>query len=150
MKVGRIYLKFQQTSSFQNHLFKQPKNGETPQRFWRGSKKDGSVYRAKWHILASSIEMSKTRLWKPNNYFIFKTKGIIWSATVRSFQQQLKTTIIWLSSMGYHSAIQSAENITKAVTRSPNYLCNKFYKEFKSSNICENKADLLKFFDWLD
>ena len=54
---------------------------------------------------------------------------------IRSFQQQLKTTVIWLSSMGYHSAIRSTDNITKAVTRLPNYLRNKFYKEFKSNDI---------------
>ena len=65
------------------------------------------------------------------------------------FQQQLKTTVIWLSSMGYHSAIRSSDNITKAVTRLPNYLRNKFYKEFKSNDIDE-KVDLLKFSHWLD
>ena len=31
----------------------------------------------KWHILSNSIEMSKTRLWKSNSFFIFKTKGFI-------------------------------------------------------------------------
>ena len=65
------------------------------------------------------------------------------------FQQQLKTTVIWLSSMGYHSAIRPSDNITKAVTRLPNYLRNKFYKEFKSNDIDE-KVDLLKFSHWLD
>ena len=65
------------------------------------------------------------------------------------FQQQLKTTVIWLSSMVYHSAIRSSDNITKAVTRLPNYLRNKFYKEFKSNDIDE-KVDLLKFSHWLD
>ena len=70
--------------------------------------------------------------------------------TIRSFQQQLKTTVTWLSSTGYHSAIRSTDNITKAVTRLPNYLRNKFYKEFKSNNIDENKVDLLKFSHWLD
>ena len=52
--------------------------------FRQGSKKDGSVYCTKWHILSNSIEMSKTRLWKPNSCFIFKTKGIIQSVTVAS------------------------------------------------------------------
>ena len=69
---------------------------------------------------------------------------------IRSFQQQLKTTVIWLSSMGYHSAIRSTDNITKAVTRLPNYLCNKFYKEFKSNDIDENKVYLLECSHWLD
>ena len=67
---------------------------------------------------------------------------------IRSFRQQLKTTIKCLSSMGYLSAIQSTDNITKAVT--PNYLRNKFYKEFKSNNIAENKVDLLESSHWLD
>ena len=52
--------------------------------------------------------------------------------------------------MGYHSAIRSTDNITKAVTRLPNYLCNKFYKEFKSNDIDENKVDLLECSHWLD
>ena len=66
------------------------------------------------------------------------------------FQQQLKTTVIWLSSMGYHSAIRSSDNITKAVTLLPNYLRNKFYKEFKSNDIDDNKVDLLECSHWLD
>ena len=64
---------------------------------------------------------------------------------IRSFQQQLKTAVIWLSSMGYHSAIRSTDNITKVVTHLPTYLRNKFYKEFKTNDIDENKVDLLNF-----
>ena len=52
--------------------------------------------------------------------------------------------------MGYHSAIRSTDNITKAVTRLPNYLHNKFYKDFKSNGIDKNKVDLLEFSHWLD
>ena len=52
--------------------------------------------------------------------------------------------------MGCHSAIQSADNITKTVAHLPNYLCNMFYKEFKRSDIDEYKVDLLKFSHWLD
>ena len=51
--------------------------------------------------------------------------------------------------MGYPSAIQSTDNM-KAVTRLPNYLRNKFYKEFKSNDIDESKVDLLGFSQWLD
>ena len=79
-----IYREFQQTCSFQNHLFRQAKNGETPQRFRRGSKKDGPFYWAKWHNLSNSIGISKTRLWKPNICFKFKTKRIVQSAIVAS------------------------------------------------------------------
>ena len=69
---------------------------------------------------------------------------------IRSFQLQLKTTIIWLSSIGYHSAVRSTDNIMKAVTRLPNYLHNNFYKESTSNYIDENTVDLLNFSHWLD
>ena len=52
--------------------------------------------------------------------------------------------------MGYHSAVRSTDDITKAVTGLPNYLRSKFYKEFKSNDIGENKVDLLKRSHWLD
>lgn len=64
--------------------FETAKNGDFYQRFRRGSKKDGSVYWAKWHILYNSIEISKMRLLKPHSCFIFKTKCIVQSATVAS------------------------------------------------------------------
>ena len=54
------------------------------------------------------------------------------------------------TSMGYHSAIRSTDNIKKAVTRLPNYLRNKFYKEFKSNDIDDDKVDLLECSHWLD
>ena len=57
---------------------------QTAQRFTRRSKKGGSVYKAKYHILSNSTEMSKMRLWKRSSCFTFKTKGIIRSATVAS------------------------------------------------------------------
>ena len=52
--------------------------------------------------------------------------------------------------MGYHSAIRSTDDITKAAACLPNYLRSKFYKEFKSNDIGENKVDLLRFSHWLD
>ena len=61
---------------------------------------------------------------------------------IRSFQQELKTTVIWLSLMEYHSSIRSTDNTTKAVTHLQNYLRNKFYEEFKGNDIDENKVDL--------
>ena len=53
---------------------------------------------------------------------------------IRSFQQHLKTCVIWLSSVAYQSAIWSTDKISKAVTRLPNYLPNKFYKESKGND----------------
>ena len=52
--------------------------------------------------------------------------------------------------MGYHSAIRSIDNITKAVTHLPNHSQNKFCKEFKGNDIDESKVDLFTFFHWLD
>ena len=57
---------------------------------------------------------------------------------IRSFQKQLKKNVIWLSSMGFHSAIGSTNNIMKAVTRLPNYFRNKSYKQFKGNDIDKN------------
>ena len=52
--------------------------------------------------------------------------------------------------MEYHSAIRSTDNITKIVTRLPNYLHNKFYKKFNGNDVKENKVDHLNFFHGLD
>ena len=112
--------------------------------------KDGSVYWAKRHSLFNNIETSKTRLWiasylKLKELFDQPQLQAKNKPAIRSFQQQLKTAVIWLSSMGYHSAIRSTDNITKVVTHLPTYLRNKFYKEFKTNDIDENKVDLLNF-----
>ena len=50
---------------------------------------------------------------------------------LRQFHQKLKSTITWLDSMGYTSAITSSENLTKAVTRLPHRLRQSFYKSMK-------------------
>ena len=67
---------FKLKCSFQNYLFKQKKNGETPQRFRQGGKKDGSVYWTKWHILSNIIGISKTSLWTPNVFSYLKLKTL--------------------------------------------------------------------------
>ena len=53
---------------------------------------------------------------------------------IRSFRQQLKTTIKWLSSMGYLSAIQSTDNITKAVTHQIIFATS-FIKNLKATTL---------------
>ena len=52
--------------------------------------------------------------------------------------------------MSYYSAIQLVEEITKAVTHSPNYLLNQFHKDSKDIQIDDTKVDLLVSFNWLD
>ena len=51
------------------------------------------------------------------------------------FHQQLKCCITWIRSMGYSAAIESTENLTKAVMRLPNQLRTSFYKSTKNYNI---------------
>ena len=41
---------------------------------------------------------------------------------LRRYHQSLRSTVIWLKSMGYNSAIQSVENVTKAVMRLPRFM----------------------------
>ena len=50
--------------------------------------------------------------------------------------------------MGYNSAIQSAENVTKAVMRLPRFM-RKFYQDFKDSTYDSNDVNLEYFEKWL-
>ena len=54
--------------------------------------------------------------------------------SLRRYHQSLRSTFIWLKSMGYNSAIQSVENVTKAVMRLPRFMRSKFYQDFKMYN----------------
>ena len=47
---------------------------------------------------------------------------------LRKYQQQVKITNTWLLSMGYEIPILSSENLSKEVTRLPNYLRTQFFK----------------------
>ena len=51
--------------------------------------------------------------------------------------------------MGYNSAIQSAENVTKAVMRLPRFVRSKFYQDFKDSTYDSNDVNLEYFEKWL-
>ena len=57
-----------------------------------------------------------------------KQKGL------RDFHQQIKTTVIWLTSMGYASSIKSTENVTKAVVRLPEILWVSLNKNFNAES----------------
>ena len=52
--------------------------------------------------------------------------------------------------MGYNSAIQSVENVTKAVMRLPRFMRLKFYQDFKDSTYDNNDLNLERVFEkWL-
>ena len=69
--------------------------------------------------------------------------------SLRRYHQSLRSTVIWLKSMGYNSAIQSAENVTKAVMRLPRFMRSKFYQDFKDSTYDNNDLNLEYFEKWL-
>ena len=69
--------------------------------------------------------------------------------SLRHYHQGLRSTIIWLKSMGYNSAIQSVENVTKAVMRLPRFMRSQFYKDFKDSTYDSNDLNLEYFEKWL-
>ena len=50
--------------------------------------------------------------------------------SLRRYHQGLRSTVIWLKSMRYNSAIQSVENVTKAVMRLPRFMRSKFLPRF--------------------
>ena len=126
----------------------------TPKRFRGGSKRNGSVYWAKWHVLSiSSLKQDY-----PTVVSYLKLKALFDQPqlhaknkpAIRSFQGHSKTNVIWLSSKGCRPEIGSIDNITKPVIRLPHYLRKKFYKEFKGNDIDEKKVDFLKYSHSLD
>ena len=69
--------------------------------------------------------------------------------SLRRYHQPLRSAVKWLKSMGYNSAIQSAENVTKAVMRLPRFVRSKFYQDFKDSTYDSNDVNLEYFEKWL-
>ena len=61
------------------------------------------------------------------------------------FHQQLKCCITWFQSMGYSAAIESTENLTKAVMRLPNQLQTSFYKSTIKYNFLNGDVILIEF-----
>ena len=68
--------------------------------------------------------------------------------SLRRYHQRLRSTVIWLKSMGYNSAIQSVENVTKAVMRLPRFMRSKFYQDFKDSTYDNTDLNLEYFEKW--
>ena len=76
---------------------------------------------------------------KPNNKIELST-----------YHQQIKITNTWLPSMSYKNPILSYENLSKAVTRLPNYLCTQFYKVTPDCDLVDGTTNLLSFETWLE
>ena len=51
--------------------------------------------------------------------------------------------------MEYNSAIQSVENLSKAVMRLPRFMRSKFYQDFKESTYNSSDLNLEHFEKWL-
>ena len=64
---------------------------------------------------------------------------------LRRYYQALRSTVIWLKSMGYNFAIQSVESVTKAVMRLPRFMRSKFYQDFKDLTYDRNDLNLQYF-----
>ena len=52
--------------------------------------------------------------------------------------------------MGYENPILSYENLSKAVTRLPNYLRTQFFKTTRDCNLTDGTINLLNFESWLE
>ena len=70
--------------------------------------------------------------------------------SLRSYQQQLKSIVTWLKTMGYITALKSIDNVIKAVKHLPNHLRNSFYKDFRTLSSGPTKINLETFMQWLD
>ena len=69
---------------------------------------------------------------------------------LRKYHQQVKITNTWLLSMGYENPILSYENLSKAVTRLPNYLRTQFFKAARDCDLTDGTINLLTFENWLE
>ena len=61
----------------------------------------------------------------------------------------MKTTVTLLKTMIYVGALESLENVTKAVMRLPKYLRKRFYRDFKIINYNEREIKVEIFKKWL-
>ena len=65
--------------------------------------------------------------------------------SLQRYHQSLRSTVIWLKSVGYNSAIQSVENVTKAVMLLPRFMRSKFCQDFKDSTYDSHYLNLQHF-----
>ena len=61
---------------------------------------------------------------------------------LRSFHQQLRICISWLSSIGYDAPLNSSENLVKALSVLPVKYQSKFFKHTKDLNMLDGTINL--------
>ena len=79
---------------------------------------------------ASALKLLKQNFGNPLVVFYKKVKAVLDQpqiqlndkTSLRCYHRSLRWTLIWLKSMGYSSAIQSVEKVTKAVMRLPRFM----------------------------
>ena len=106
---------------------------------------------------ASALKLLKRNFGNPVVVSYMKLKTVLHLPQIvpndynglRMFHQKLKTTVTWLNSMEYKAAINSTENVTKAVMRLPKYMRSKFYRDFEGKLYSESDYNLEIFERWL-
>ena len=99
---------------------------------------------------ASALKLLKQDFRNPLVVFYKKVKAVLDQpqihlndkTSLRRYHQVLRSTVIWLKSMGCNSAIQSVENVRKAIMRLPRFMRSKFYQDFKYSTYHSNDLNL--------
>lgn len=124
---------------------------------------DGEVKKAVLSIgatgisYASALKALKRDFGNPVVVFYFKLINVLDlpqipprdRTSLRRYQQLLNSNNTWLISMGYKSAINSTENLAKAVARLPHHFRNQFHKFSKDKIASENSINLIDFEKWL-
>ncbi|XP_057316774.1 uncharacterized protein LOC130657792 [Hydractinia symbiolongicarpus] len=103
---------------------------------------------------ASALKALKRDFGNPVVASYFKLKNVLDlpqipprdRTSLRRYQQLLNSNNTWLISMGYKSAINSTENLAKAVARLPHHFRNQFYKFSKGKITSE--IDFEKWLSW--
>ena len=89
---------------------------------------------------ASALKLLKQDFGNPLVVSYKKVKAVLHQPQIQPngktsllcYYQSLRSTVMWLKSMGYNSAIPSVENVTKAVMQLPRFLRSKFIKILKT------------------
>ena len=98
---------------------------------------------------ATALKALKREFGNPYAVSFLKLKAVLDQSQIQTddqkglkqFHQQLKTVIIWLTSMGYFSSINSFENVIKAVIHLPKIYRTSYYKSFDDTNFNENNIN---------
>ena len=69
---------------------------------------------------------------------------------LRSFHQQLRICISWLSSIGYHTPLTLYENLVKALSVLPIKYQSEFFKHTKDFNMLDGTINLTTLEQWLE